>query len=620
MLKKTTQIVRANPITTVLIGAILVATPFLLVWAGTIAERRAYEEIARSSRHTLELSVTTLRSELRRYEVLPQILTEVSAYGEALRRHSDAGVLSIANGLLEEMAEETSAADIYLMLPSGKTIAASNWKSERTFIGKNFNYRPYFQQAMQGQLGRYFALGTTSNKRGYYFAYPKTDGGRIAGAIVVKVDIGRIEAALSNGPETILVTDRRGIVFMSTRPGWVFGALKPLGEAERRSIRESRQYADARITPLRIQAGEGRHGFDIVEVAEAEDGPAASIKQSLAMPETGWTVHILAGTHAVGARVRDVTLLTAAVLVLLVSTVVFIAHRRAAMRHRLALEAESKVLLERRVDERTRALSDANVQLEREVIERKTAEQKLRRTQDELVQASKMSALGQMSASISHELNQPLAAIRSFADNAVVMFERGDGEGSRGNLTRISELTARMARIIRHLRTFARNEVEPPVSVDLASAVRDALALIERRIAQEGAEVEWHDPAPVWVMGGTVRLQQVLVNLLTNALDAMRDQDHKRIEIAVETTGDAATLSISDSGHGIAPDIMKDIFDPFVTTKSMDEGPGLGLGLSISYGIIKGFGGTIGAENTENGGARFTVVLKRASAPAAAAE
>ena len=620
MVKKFLSIVRANPITSGLVLVIILIAPWLMIWAGSIAERQAYETIARSSRHTLELSLTTLRSELRRYEVLPQILTEVSAFAEALERPSHKPTLGIANGLLEEMAEETSAADIYLMLPSGKTIAASNWKSERTFIGKNFNYRPYFQQAMDGRLGRYFALGTTSKKRGYYFAYPKTELGRVIGAIVVKVNIERIETALLSSSNTIMVTDRHGVVFMSTNPAWIFGSIAPLDDRVLRAIRKSRQYADARIGALPIRSEQRRHGFDVISAPLTDGQRSNAMIQSLAMPETGWMIHILAETKGIAPRVRDVSLLTAAVLVLFISVLVFLAHRRAALRQRLALEAETKVLLERRVDERTRALSDANVRLEREVADRKATEEKLRRAQDELVQAGKLSALGQMSASISHELNQPLAAIQSFADNSVVMLERDNADGARGNLSRIASLTARMARIIRNLRTFARNEVEPPVPTDLSLSIRDAIALLERRIEQEQVDIIWEETEPCWVMGGSVRLQQVVVNLLTNALDAIGERKNGRIEIGLHTTAGVVAMYIQDNGPGIARAIAKDVFDPFVTTKNMNEGPGLGLGLSISYGIIRGFGGSISAENPTSGGARFTVVLKRAVAPAAAAE
>jgi two-component system C4-dicarboxylate transport sensor histidine kinase DctB len=264
--------------------------------------------------------------------------------------------------------------------------------------------------------------------------------------------------------------------------------------------------------------------------------------------------------------------------------------------------------LEHRVALRTDELTRANRQLEAEVTEHRRTENELRQTQSELVQASKLAALGQMSAGLSHELNQPLAAIRSYADNARKFMERERYETANANLGLIVELTERMARIIRHLRTYARKEPTTVRPTHVLRAIEDSITLLARRIEASGARVEVDVPAPdAQAIAGEVRLQQVMVNLISNALDAMAGSAEKQLTIRVVEIADAVVITVADTGPGIPHESMSSVFDPFFTTKEV--GAGLGLGLSITYGIVKQFGGTIGARNAERGGAVFEVRL-----------
>jgi len=255
-------------------------------------------------------------------------------------------------------------------------------------------------------------------------------------------------------------------------------------------------------------------------------------------------------------------------------------------------------------------LRSTNEQLRREAAEREEAQTALRRAQGELVQAGKLSALGQMSAGISHELNQPLMAIRSFADNATQFMERGAPDRARENLGRISDMSQRMGRIIQNLRAFARQEDTSKDRVELGRALQSALELTHRYVADAGVTLHADLPdAPLWVRGGEVRLGQVFVNLMTNAVDAMAESAQKELHISVNK-GETLTVDFRDTGPGI--EMPDKVFDPFYTTKEVGDTGGMGLGLSISYGIVQSFGGQIKGSNMPQGGALFSVTLERA--------
>jgi len=270
--------------------------------------------------------------------------------------------------------------------------------------------------------------------------------------------------------------------------------------------------------------------------------------------------------------------------------------------------ARANAQLETRVAARTAELSGANMLLRREVIERQEAEAALKKAQADLVQAGKLSALGQMSAGLSHELNQPLMAISQFAENGALFLDRGNTSAASGNLKRIAELAGRMGRIIRNLRAFARQEHEPVRRIDVVTVIGTALEMTEARLAKDGIALDWNPPdGPVYALGGEVRLVQVLVNLITNAADAMGGQMERQLTVSVDT-GPRPVIRVADTGPGIAA--PERIFDPFYSTKEVGASEGMGLGLSISYGLVQSFGGTIRGRNAETGGAEFTVELE----------
>lgn len=548
------------------------------------AERYYSEQLAEQNRQTLDLYVANLLGTLRRYEELPQILGGLPVLRQALQQPGDPLLQKIANEALADIRRRTGADVIYLLQPDGTTQVASNWAQADSFVHRNFAFRPYYREAMQGRLARFFGLGTTSIKRGYYFASAVKEGSRIIGVLVVKVDLEHIERLWGNSPEQLLVIDNYGVVILSSREDWRFHASRPLSAAERDEIHANIPYPVQDPKPLRLQQ-------------------SAWLSQSRTLPETGWTVSIYAPRTLIERPVRSVLLIGGATLLALLLLLTLLTLSRRHYLDRIALEAEAKRQLEERVLERTRELENANAQLQQEVHEREQAQRELMRAQDEVVQAGKLTALGTMSASISHELNQPLAAIRSYADNARVLLDHQRTEDARGNLEQISDLTTRMASIIAHLKAYARGARRAPENVQLQPAIEDALSMLASRRRAMNVELLRDVPdAPLWVQAGEPRLRQILGNLLTNALDALAEKaPPRRLWVIASQDQHGVILTLRDNGPGFSEDALAHAHEPFFTTKTTAKG--LGLGLAICDNLLRALGGRLEMGNHLEGGA-----------------
>ncbi|MCY1272840.1 C4-dicarboxylate transport sensor protein DctB [compost metagenome] len=548
------------------------------------ADRHYREELAQQNRQTLDLYVANLLGTLRRYQDLPPILRELPALRAALQQPASKEAQAAANGKLAEIRESTGADVIYLMLPDGMTQAASNWDQPDTFVGHNFSFRPYYKEALRGQLARFFGLGTTSNRRGYFFASEVREGDRLLGVLVVKVDLEHMEGLWGNTPEQLMVQDDKGVVIMSSNPAWRFRASRELSPAQQREIAENIPYPVVHPQPLRIREKDW-------------------ISQSRRLSETGWTVSIYSPRTLVDNPVRNVLLIGGATLLALLLLLTLLNISRRHYLERIELEAQAKHELEIRVLERTSELEAANERLQEEVHEREQAQRELLHAQDEVVKAGKLTALGTMSASISHELNQPLGAIRSYADNARVLLDHQRIDDARGNLQQISELTERMASIISHLKAYARGARRAPENVALQPALDDALAMVAQRRRAMNVELLRDLPdAALWVQAGETRLRQILTNLLSNALDALSETaPPRRIWLTASQTPEAITLQLRDNGSGFSEEALAHAREPFFTTKTSAKG--LGLGLAICDTLLRALGGRLELGNHPEGGA-----------------
>lgn len=565
------------------------------------------DQAASRGQSTLRLSVASMLGAVQRYEMLPELFAEDGLIKQLVQDPENIYLIEQANRSLKYSNALLGSADIYLLTPDGITVAASNFDSDVSFIGENFGFRPYFRTALNGGRGSYFALGATSAKRGYYFSSPVRIGNAIKGVIVFKVNIEAIESAWGGGEQEIVVTDKDNIIFMSSNPDWLFTALVPLPPDRADIIRRSRQYAEMTIEKLPV-VERGLFGeTELLSIGQNGRQVQQYLDLAEEMPQVHWVVHVLFNTRAAYVQ----TVLTAIMLflaeALVVAAIVVSLNRRSRLAEHLAQQEEAQRELEHRVEERTADLNAAKAVLEKEVLERQATERVLRRTQSDLVQAGKLAALGQMSAALSHELSQPLTAIRTYADSAQVLLEMNREEEARSNISRIVAMADRMTEIGRHLRNFARKPGSKRSAVELAIAMGDAIEIVEPRLKEADVTLDIDVPPGLVVEAGLVRLTQVFVNILGNAADAVEGRAERQIIVTAGHGDHFITLSFRDTGPGVAADRLKRIFDPFYTTKGV--GAGMGLGLSISYNIIKDFGGELSVENHKQGGAVFTVAL-----------
>ncbi|MEM8655993.1 MAG: ATP-binding protein [Pseudomonadota bacterium] len=537
---------------------------------------QALDQLARQGQSDLALASDRLTGQLQRYRELAVLVADHPQVSAAL-----AGAdIDQVETLFLDIADKTAAQDIRLTDATGLILAAA-----RPDV-PSLDATPLVKRTGQGALG--WGNGRTGQGvRVFAYAAPVFDArSQVIGTVVVTVDLAGIEWDWVGSNPAVFFTDARDRVFITNRSEIVYWQRSETGPGLKP--------ADAPALPFDSYAM-GNH--EIWQLGWGPYLPQNALHLVRPLPVIGMTGEAL--VDVAPAR-RLATLQAAAVagLCLAFGALLFVATER---RRTLA---EANALLEARVTERTAELSDANAQLRREAEEREEAQAALAQAQADLVQAGKLSALGQMSAGLSHELNQPLMAIQTYADNAAAFLDRGKPDRTRDNLGRIADMARRMGRIIKNLRAFSRQESEPAVRVDLVHVVQSAVELTTPRIRNEDVTLQLDTPdTPIWVSGGEVRLGQVFVNLISNAIDAMAGRDTRHLFITVKNT----SVTIADTGPGIeTPDR---VFDPFYSTKEVGASEGMGLGLSISYGIVQGFGGEIHGNNGPQG-AVFTVDLQ----------
>ena len=553
----------------------------------------------------LQLIANAINAEIGRQDHLPVVLSLDADVQAALEALGDPGrsapLLERLNRKLARLSLEANTRAMFVIGPDGTVIASDDWDAPDTLIGRNLADRPYFALAVTNNDSSYLGIEPSTNRVRYYLAQAIRDSA-LRGVAVVRIEFDALEAAWEKAGERLVVTDSEGVVFLSSDPAYRYRGFGRF-ESPMRLVRSiTDRYLGAPVDDIDGQILERRGADLIVRIDSPEHGTYLS--QTIMLPEYGWTIHRLTELTTVNEDQRDGAIIGGSLSALIIILVLYVLQR-----HRAFLAAsKSGAELQRQVAERTHELSESNASLHTEIEERRRTEARLRTTQNELVQAGKLAALGQMSAAIAHEINQPLAAIRTFMASTKIFVQRGELGQVVRNLDLITDLAERMASITGHLKTFARkSEPGHPEPVAVERAVERTLVLLGSQIKSAGVRVE-KDIAPgLLVNGHAVQLEQVILNLVGNALDAVAGQDKPWIRIRVRAIADIVAIAVADNGHGISAEEIDRIFDPLFTTKPL--GKGLGLGLSISYGIVQDFGGQIHAVNRPEGGAELTVEL-----------
>ncbi|TDV70064.1 ATP-binding protein [Pseudomonas sp. LP_7_YM] len=568
----------------ILAGALVAAT-----LAMHQAQRHSIEDDAARAQDQLSLYANTLQTLIERYRALPAVLALDPQLREALKGAVSAETTQALNLKLEQINGAAHSSTLELLDRNGLAIGASNWRLPSSYVGHNYGFRPYFTQTRANGVGRFYAVGVTSGIAGYFLSSAvRDDAGQFIGAMVVKLEFPDLEHTWAQGDDLLLVSDAKGIVFIANQPGWRYRALEPLSEQDRAELSSTRQYDKQPLTPLIQQPLRTFNAHSHLSQVVAPDGTADYLWQSLPLQPEGWTLHLLRKPQPASEDVRNAALAAAGTWLTLVFLGLFLYQRWRLAR----LRQRSREELEQLVEARTRALQTA---------------------QDGLVQSTKLAALGQMSAALAHEINQPLTAQRMQLATLRLLLDHGRVDDAYKALALLDQQLSRMAALTGHLKTFARKSPSGlRERLDLACVVDAALLLLDARIREERVSCVLDLSRPAWVRGDAIRLEQVLINLLRNALDAMRDKPLRRLEIRVEEQNDNWRLCVTDSGGGIADTHLANIFDPFFTTKAV--GDGLGLGLAVSYAIVHELGGRLSAENLDNGAQFFFCLPKAAEA------
>ncbi len=528
----------------------------------------------------LTLYRSTLETELRHFAHLPFLLSLDPVVARAL----EFGESEALDYRLARFSQSAGLDAIFLMDGTGLTIAASNARGARSFKGQNYAYRPYFQAALNGELGEFYGIGTTTGIPGYFYAMevrvPQAD---TTGVVAIKIDLSRMQDDWQASGERILLANADGVVLLASDPAWRYKTLSPLSDAQSNRIIASRQFGSEDLQPLDWTP-------DPIEKTVRIGTEDLLYLRTADLPNS-WSLHFFVSDNQVAARAWLVsgTFLTFVLLSFSGFQVSRLRRVKTALRTSVREEA---------------ALRLANERLAIEIEDRRTAEQTLKKTQDELERAGRLAALGQLASSVTHELGQPIAAMR----NQLAASEMTVGPTPLND--KMQGLVARMENITRQLKFFSRKGRDSLEEFDLVDAVQGGLELLQPTIEVRDAEVAFAPPKEdLRLVANKLRIEQMITNIVRNALDAVEEAAERRVVITTGGTTQDVWCDVADTGHGLGDKTLDDLREPFATTR--ESGQGMGLGLTISAGIIADHNGTITAVDRPEGGAVFHIRLPR---------
>nr|WP_245875697.1 ATP-binding protein [Puniceibacterium antarcticum] len=518
----------------------------------------------------LALYSGNLLSELRRNAIVPQLLSRDPALISAL----NSSEYSQSSQRLISYVDEIGAASLMLLDGDGRTVAAT----DRNRLGESHRNAPYFVDALRSNATVFTTLQREAG--GYSFTYSRRldSQGKAIGVIVVEVDLAKFERAWAGISDAVLVTNSEGNIILATEPRW--RGLTP-------SAALQREPADSAIERA-IQATADWTALPADAYVQGE----AVMRIDGRIPFRGWSMTSFTTYSSVREKVNGVLALEIMGFAILAALAFYALSRKTALRMALFQRESAE-------------LRQLNMRLQREIAERERVQETLAVAEQTLAQSSKLAALGEMSAAVSHELNQPLAAMKTYLAGARLLLRRNRPEEALSAFHRIDDLIERMGAITRQLKSYARKGQAEFSPVDMGDALASALSMMEPQLKSRKVKITRILPEErVRVMGDRMRIEQVMVNLLRNALDATKMVPDPQLDLIL-ASGETATMTVRDNGHGIED--LEALFEPFYTTKQ--PGDGVGLGLAISSGIVNDLGGRLIARNAEAGGAVFEIQL-----------
>ncbi|WP_425050687.1 sensor histidine kinase [Psychromarinibacter sp. S121] len=522
-----------------------------------------------------------LQSELQRNSIVPLLLSRDPVLIGALNS-ADFSQTSLR---LISVKDEIGAASIMMLDASGRTVAAT----DRGRIGSAHRQAPYFIEALRSNETVFNAVQNDSGAMQFSYSRRIEAGGELIGVIVVEVDLRKYEQSWSTISDAVIVTDSEGTIILSTEPRW-----RGLTEEEALKLRSAPSAIERAIRATADWAA---------LPTEAFYRGSALMRLENRIPFRGWRMITFTTYSSVRERVNGVLALEIMFFAILLAGAFYLSSRRALARS-IFFQKE------------TAELRQLNEALQREIAERERVEKNLEVAEQTLAQSSKLAALGEMSASVSHELNQPLAAMKTYLAGAKLLLQRRRPEEALTSFQRVDDLLERMGAITRQLKSFARKGGTAVEPLDARACISSALSMMEPQLKNRKVRITRSLPdEPVMILADRLRLEQVLINLMRNALDATKETEDPSIDILL-TVGQIATITVRDNGPGIED--LESLFEPFYTTKA--PGDGVGLGLAISSGIVKDLGGRLYARNGRVGGAVFEVRLPLIDADVKAAE
>jgi C4-dicarboxylate-specific signal transduction histidine kinase len=590
----------------------MIATAATAAWITYLwSERNGYERLDDTAARQLDLYAAVLENELGKQAYLPALIELDDDIATLFTSPVNLSARDVANRKLAKVAVSSGALAAFVADSKGLVVAASDWYRPDSMLGKNVAKRPYFIDAMNGDEASLFAPNLERGASEYCFAKPVLRGRRVVAVVVACSGLEPMEAswgasAFRLDSEKPLVVDENGIVIISSVPEWKFKAMKEMPSTERDSLARSGLYPVRAGEPLGITlVRELVHGAQLVNLRRTPgDAVGPKVVHERPVARFGWRLLILSDADEVWRSARYAAWGAGALTGFAGVLLMYMLQRRRVIAQKLATRAalqQANDELERKVEERTAQLQSANLELVHEVAERRHAEDVLRQAQEKLVQAGKLAMLGQMSAGISHEIGQPLTALRALSENARLLLARGQAGEVADNLASITDVAERMGRINAQLKSFARKAPGEHRPVNVANAIANARMLLQARLKSENVDLQVDASDALFGHCDGNRLEQVLVNLMVNAIDAMGGQSDKRLTVAARSEAGRIVVRVTDNGPGIPAALRERLFEPFFTTKPVGEG--LGLGLVISANIVMEFGGALRAVDSPLGAA-----------------